>query len=86
MIASTAPGASVSSKSGSMASPASNAGLPSMEWKRKVPGRSVNRTPTSAAFLRDEAARRAASLVSKNCFSLASDPAGLGGIDPAGPG
>ena len=73
MIAATAPGDSVSSKSGSIAFPDSKAGLPSIEWKRKSPGTSVKWTPTSAALRKDEAARRDASLVSKNRRSLVSD-------------
>src|SRR5438309_7591059 len=73
VMAATAPGASVRSKSGSIALPDSKTGRPSTAWKRKSPGTSVKRTPTSAAFFSDEAARRPASLVSKKRRSLALD-------------
>src|SRR5437016_1069516 len=73
VMAATAPGASVRSKSGSIALPDSKTGRPSTAWKRKSPGTSVKRTPTSAAFFSDAAARRPASLVSKKRRSLALD-------------
>src|SRR4051812_3177679 len=72
VIARTAPGARVSSKSGSFAFPASKWGLPSREWKRKSPGTSVNRTPTVAPFFKEAAARRPASLVSKKRLNRTS--------------
>jgi len=65
-IAVTAPGAMVSSKSGSFALPSRKRGLPSTSVKRYSPPTSVKRTPTSAGALRCEAALRADSLVSKN--------------------
>src|SRR5207302_1707355 len=55
-IAVTAPGAMVSSKSGSFALPSRKRGLPSTSVKRYSPATSVKRTPTSAGALRCEAA------------------------------
>ena len=76
-MAVTAPGAMVSSKSGSFALPSRKRGLPSTSVKRKSPLMSVNCTPTSAADLRCVAALRADSLVSKKRCKITFEGSGV---------